>query len=69
MDIYLHKKRKHVPLSHTVNQTGNQILWDVKINATTRIKHSRPNIGLKVPGEGKWQLIDLAILQEDHNKC
>ena len=58
---------EHVPLPHTVTQTGIEILWVVKIKVTTKIKHNRPNIVVKMPGERKWQLTDIAIPQ-DHNK-
>ena len=55
---------KHVPLPHTVTQTGIEILWDVKIKTSTKIKHSRPDINVNMPGEKKWQLIDIAIPQD-----
>ena len=38
-----------------------EIFWDVEIKITTKIKHSRPDIVAKVPGERKWQLINIAI--------
>ena len=42
---------EHVSLPHTVTQTGNEILWDVEIMTTTKIKHRRPDIVVKMPGE------------------
>ena len=58
---------EHVPLPRMVTQTETEILWDVEIKVTTKIKHNRPNIVVKMPGERKWQLTDIAIPQ-DHNK-
>ena len=57
---------EHVPLPNTVTQTGIEVLWDVEIKTTTKIKHNRPDIVAKFPGERKWQLTDLAITQ-DHD--
>ena len=57
---------EHVPLPYTVTQTGLEILWDVEIKTTTKIKHNRPDIVVKMPEQRKWQLIDVAIPQ-DHN--
>ena len=42
---------EHVSLPHMVTQTGNEILWDVEIMTTTKIKHKRPDIVIKMPGE------------------
>ena len=58
---------KHFPLPHTVSHTGNVILCDVEIKTNTHTKKSinRPDI-IKMPGERKWQLIDIPIPQ-DHN--
>ena len=42
---------EHVSLSHMVTQTGNEILWDVEIMTTTKIKHKRPDIVIKMPEE------------------
>ena len=57
---------EHVPLPHTATQTGIEILWDVEIKTTTKIKHNIPDIVVKMPEEREWQLIDIAIPQ-DHN--
>ena len=38
---------------NTVTQTGIEILWDVEINTTTKIKHDRPDIVVKITGERK----------------
>ena len=57
---------EHVPLPYTMTQTGTEILWDVEIKTTTKIKHNRTDIVVKIPEEMKWQLIDIAIPQ-DHN--
>ena len=46
---------EHVPLPYTVTQTGLEILWDVEIKTTTKIKHNRPDIVAKMLEEGKWQ--------------
>ena len=43
-----------------------EIFWDVEINTTIKIKHNRPDIVLKMPGERKWQLIDIAIPQDQN---
>ena len=32
-------------------QTGIAILWDVEIETTTKIKHSRPDIVAMMPGD------------------
>ena len=47
-------------------EQGIEIFWKVEIKTTTKIKHNRPDIVAKVPGERKWQLIDIATPQ-DHN--
>ena len=47
---------EHVPLPHTLTQTGIEILWNVEIKTTTNIKHNTPDIFVKMPGERKWQL-------------
>ena len=57
---------EHVPLPHTATQTEIEILWDVEIKTTTKIKHNIPDIVVKMPEEREWQLIDIAIPQ-DHN--
>ena len=49
-----------------MTQTGTEILCDVEIRTTSKIRHNRPPIGVKKPGERKGQLIDIAIPQ-DHN--
>ena len=49
-----------------VTQTGLEILWCVEIKTTTKINHNKPNIVVKMPRRRKWQLIDIAIIQ-DHN--
>ena len=54
---------EHVPLPHTLTQTGIKILWDDKIKTITKIEHNRYNIVVKTPGERKWQLIKIAIPQ------
>ena len=49
-----------------MTQTGIEILWDVEIKTTTKIKHNRPDVVIKMPEQRKWQLTDVAIPQ-DHN--
>ena len=49
-----------------MTQTGTEILFDAEIRTTTKIRHNRPAIGEKKPGERKGQLTDIAIPQ-DHN--
>ena len=49
-----------------MTQTRITILWDVEIKTTTKIKHDRPDIVVKMPGERKWQLTDIAI-PRDYN--
>ena len=38
-----------------------------EIKTTTKIKHNRPEIVAKIPGERKWQLIDIPIAQDLKN--
>ena len=57
---------EHVPLPHTGTQTGMEIVWDAEIKTSTKIKHNRPDIIVKMPGERKWRLIDIAR-PEDKN--
>ena len=52
---------EHVPLPNMVSQTGNEILWEVEIKATTKIKHKRPDIIVMMPRESKWRLNYIAI--------
>ena len=57
---------EHAPLSHTGTQTGMEIVWDAEIKTSTKIKHNRPAIIVKMPGKRKWRLIDIAR-PEDKN--
>ena len=57
---------EHVPLPHTGTQAGMEIVWDAEIKTSTKIKHNRPGIIVKMPGERKWRLIDIAR-PEDKN--
>ena len=41
-------------------QANIEILCDVEIVTTTKIKHSRPDMVVKMSGEREWQLIDIA---------
>ena len=41
-----------------------EILWDVEIKTTAKIKHNRPDIIVKMPEERKWQPTDIAIPQD-----
>ena len=54
---------EHIPFPYTVNQTGIETLLDVEIKTTTKLKHKRPDIVVKMPGEREWQLLDIAITQ------
>ena len=47
-------------------EQGIEIFWKVEIKTTTKIKHNRPDIVVKLSRERKWQLIDIATPQ-DHN--
>ena len=49
-----------------MTETGIEILWNVEIKTITKIKHNRPDIVVKMSGQRKWQLIDIATPQ-DHN--
>ena len=40
---------EHVPLPNRVTQKGIQILWVVEIRTTTKIKHNKPDIVVKMP--------------------
>ena len=40
---------EHVPLPNTVTQKGIEILWVVEIRTTTKIKHNKPDIVVKMP--------------------
>ena len=44
----------HAPLPYTVTQTGTEILWDAEIKTTTKLKHNRLDIVVKMPEERKW---------------
>ena len=46
-----------------VTQTGIEILWDLEIKVTTKTKHNRSDMVVKMPGERKWQLTDIAVPQ------
>ena len=56
---------EHNPLSNKVTQTGIEILWDVEIKMTTKIKHNSPDMVVKMPQERKRQLTDIAIAQDN----
>ena len=49
-----------------VTQTGIEILWDLEINITTKIKRNKPDIVVKIPEARKWQLTDIAIPQDQN---
>ena len=41
---------ENVPLPRMVTQTAIEILWDIEIKTTTKIKHNRPDILIKMAG-------------------
>ena len=56
---------EHIPLPHSVNQTGIEIYpKNREIKTTTKIKHNSPEIVAKIAEECQWQLIDIHIVQD-----